>query len=405
MTAPILVLPDVSLEDRLQSGWRQCVLGDRAAQGNWNVEDSGKWEWQPRGLVLRNEGAEWAASRWQLCGSAELSHLRNFVIEVTVSGKANAAGISFGPWKDFLTPLEPSMGKRRLQFEVDATAGTWTFRVDGRLTARCWWDSALGGVEDLLNGILTLKARAADEVCFEEFSVNRFESSCRISIIMTCFRFQQRLRVTLRNWCHQTLPSGAFEVLVVNPQSPDGTRELMAAAARSFSHVRVREIPVSAEVGKNKGTMINAAIGVCRGEWIWLTDADCVFPPDCLSLVLDRIQGGHNRLYYGQRRYLSEGQTDGLLSGRLDSLKDFDELATVADGRESENAPWGYTQIFHRSVLGRVRYCEHINHFAHCDDIFVQECRRRRINPEQVPGLFCLHLHHPFAWYGTDVYL
>jgi glycosyltransferase involved in cell wall biosynthesis len=194
-------------------------------------------------------------------------------------------------------------------------------------------------------------------------------------------------------------------VLVVNPQSPDGTRELLASTARSFPHVRVREVAVGHEIAKNKGTMLNAAIRASRGEWIWLTDADCLFPPDCLGSVLDQIAGRQNRLFYAQRRYLGEGQTDGLLSGRLDSLKDFSELAAAADGRSFENAPWGYTQIVHRSVLSNIGYCEHINHFAHCDDIFVQECRRRRVLPEQLPGLFCLHLHHPFSWYGTDAFL
>lgn len=394
-----------SPEDQLRASWQQCVEGDAASRARWEEVDIGKWEWQPRGLQLRNDGAEWSAVCWQACRAAEFSQLRNFVIEVSISGKANAAGISFGPYKDFLAPLDPAAGKRRLQVEVDITAGTWTFRVDGRLMARCWWDGAVRGVEDLVNGILTLKARGADEVLFEDFAVHRFASSCRISVIMTCFRFQQRLKVSLRNWCHQTLPSGAFEVLVVNPQSPDGTRELLASTARSFSHVRVREVAVARELGKNKGSMINAAIAASRGEWVWLTDADCVFPPDCLSMVLNRIDGCPNRLFYSQRRYLSEGQTDGLLAGRLDGLRDFAELAAAADGRGPDNAPWGYTQIVHRSVANSVGYCEHINHFAHCDDVFVQECRRRRIQPEQVPGLFCLHLHHPFAWYGTDVYL
>jgi hypothetical protein len=405
MAASEPALQSAIQEELLRAAWRQCVEGDAASQAGWEVVDSGKWEWQPRGLRLRNDGAEWAAVCWQACRAAELSQLRNFVIEVSISGKANAAGISFGPYKDFLTPLEPASGKRRLQVEVDITAGTWTFRVDGRLMARCWWDGAVRGVEDLVNGILTFKARGADEVLFEDFALQQFASSCRISVIMTCFRFQQRLKVSLRNWCHQSLPSGAFEVLVVNPQSPDGTHELLASTARSFSHVRVREVAVGGEFAKNKGSMINAAIAASRGDWLWLTDADCVFPPECLGMVLSRIHGRPNRLFYGERRYLSEAQTDGLLSGRLDSLRDYTELASVADGRGPENAPWGYTQIVHRSVVNSVGYCEHINHFAHCDDVFVQECRRRRIQPEQVPGLFCLHLHHPFAWYGTDVYL
>lgn len=405
MAASNEILQGTSIEDTLPAGWRKCMAGDAEAIALWRLEEGGAWEWQPRGILLRSNGTEWSALSWQALETAELKQLKNFMIEVSVSGKAGAAGISFGPYKDFLTVLEPGFGKRRLQLEVDVGAGTWNFRIDGRVTARCWWDSAIHGTEDIVNGTFTLKARNGEEILFEDFQIHTFASSCRLSVIMACYRFQQRLRVSLRNWCHQNLPSGEFEVLVVNPQSPDGTRELLASTARSFSHVRIREIAVSHDLAKNKGTMLNAAIRASRGEWVWLTDADCVFPPDCLSNVLNQINGRYNRLFYAQRRYLGEGQTDGLLSGRLDGIRDFAELAAAADGRPFENAPWGYTQIVHRSVLNHLGYCEHINHFAHCDDIFVQDCRRRRIMPEQLPGLFCLHLHHPFSWYGTDAFL
>jgi hypothetical protein len=405
MAASNEVLQGVTLEEMLPAEWQKCLAGDAEAVARWRLVEGGAWGWQPRGIILRNDGTEWAAFGWQALATTELRQLKNFMIEVSVSGKAGAAGISFGPYKDFLTVLEPSLGKRRLQLEVDVAAGTWNFRVDGRVIARCWWDSAIHGTEDIVNGMFTLKARNGEEVLFEDFQIQTFASSCRLSVIMACYRFQQRLRVSLRNWCHQNLPSGEFEVLVVNPQSPDGTRELLASAARSFSHVRVREIAVGHDIAKNKGTMLNAAIRASRGEWVWLTDADCLFPPECLSTVLNQIDGRYNRLFYAQRRYLGEAQTDGLLSGRLDGIRDFAELAGAADGRPFENAPWGYTQIVHRSVLNNLGYCEHINHFAHCDDIFVQDCRRRRILPEQLPGLFCLHLHHPFSWYGTDAFL
>jgi hypothetical protein len=392
-------------EDLLREQWRRTIARDPFAAAQWRVEEGGDWVWQPAGVEVRGNGNEWSALSWMVLRPHHMSGLTNFVVEVSISGKADAAGISFGPFKDFLTALDANAGKRRLQLEVDAIAGTWTFRVDGRLVTRHWWDSAVRGTADILAGTWTLKARFAEHVLFEDFAIHTFSSSCQASVIMTCHRFQQRLRVALRNWCHQSLASGAFEILVVNPQSPDGTRELIAATARSFSHVRVREIAAEPEIATNKGAMINRGVHASRGQWIWFTDADCLFPPDCLKNVLTHVDGRHNRLFYGQRRYLADAQTDALLSGRLDGLNDFAELARGAAVRPSENAPWGYTQIVHRSVLDRLPYRENINHFAHSDDVFATDCRRSRIQPEQIPGLFCLHLHHPFSWYGTDAYL
>ena len=232
------------------------------------------------------------------------------------------------------------------------------------------------------------------------------QNSCRLSVIMTCYRFLQRLKLALRNWCYQDqdLPFGAFEVLIVNPQSPDGTHEHLASVAHSFPHLRVHEVAVGEDLSTNKGAMINRAFEASRGEWIWLTDADCLFPPGCVARVLQQVEGHEQHLFYGQRRRLTAAQTDAVLTGRADGLHDFDELAGATNPRV-ESGPWGFTQIVHRRVFERIRYSEAVNHFACTDDIFVDDCRRQQISLKQVQGLFCLHIEHPFAWYGTKYFL
>jgi len=241
---------------------------------------------------------------------------------------------------------------------------------------RNWWDAKVNSVADLLNGPLALKAKNAETVLFQNLTLRPLLASCRLSVIMTCFRFLQRLRLALRNWCHQDLPFGAYEVLIVNPESPDGTHEHVAAVARGFPHIRVHEIAVGASLSTNKGAMINRAFEASRGEWIWLTDADCLFAPGCAATVLQQVEGQH--LFYGQRRRLSAAQTDALLAGRADGLHDFAELAAAPNLRV-ENGPWGFTQIVHRRVFEQIRYSEGVNHFARTDDIFVDDCRRHRI--------------------------
>lgn len=385
--------------------FKRATVGDAAARGCWQKSEGGAWQWQSDGLRVAGDGIEWAAIGCPGRSGSWAGGLSNFVIELTVSGRAEAAGLSFGPYKDFLAPLAAGVEAHCLQLEVDAAAGCWAFRVDGQLREDCWWNAAVGNVADLLNGTLTFKAKRAVSVSFQNLRIETFDTSCRLSVITTCNRFLQRLRVSLRNWCHQDLPTGAYEVLVVNPQSPDGTHEHLATVARSYAHVRVREIAVGAELALNKGAMINRAVAASRGEWVWLTDADCLFPPDCAAAVLNQIGGRRQHLFYGARRYLTAAQTDYLLSGRADSLRDFAKLASEATARAPENAPWGYTQIIHRSTLGRVHYREDHNHFAQTDEIFAADCRRYRVTPQQLEGLFCLHLDHPFAWYGTDVFL
>jgi hypothetical protein len=58
-----------------------------------------------------------------------------------------------------------------------------------------------------------------------------------------------------------------------------------------------------------------------------------------------------------------------------------------------------------RLIIKRIPYSEQVNHFAHTDDMFIDACRKHSIIPKPLEHLFCLHLDHPFAWYGTKTFL
>jgi hypothetical protein len=396
---------DISVgANQLAEQWAQALGGDSSAQAQWNNLDAGNWWWQRDGLHVGRGAGEWYSLAWDRFDSAMIRQLNKFVIGVTVQGSAQAAGLSFGPFRDFLS--EVGSQPARLQLEIDASAGNWRFRVDGQVTASAWWNSAVTSIDDIRNNTLSLKARRPDNAAFRDLTVHVFRESCKISVIIVCNRFLQRLRLALRSWCHQESPCGAHEVLVVNPGNPDGAHEHLRSVARSYSDVRICEVAVPGELAGNKGAMINGAIPLCRGDWIWLTDADCIFPVSATSLALGYATSGRRqRLLYGQRRYLTPSRTDELLAGRVDCLTDFDTLSCSPAIRNPENAPWGYTQIVHRSMFDRLRYPETFDHYAHGDSHFIEVCKSRGMTPEQVPDMFCLHLDHPFAWYGSKEFL
>ncbi|HYI08043.1 MAG TPA: glycosyltransferase family 2 protein [Thermoanaerobaculia bacterium] len=352
--------------------------------------------------TLRSGGTEWVDA--VVAEGSALRELRNVLVEVSAYGTADAAGLSFGAFKDFLVPVQPGHGERRLQLEIDGDAGTWAFRADGVLVERVWWDAAVKSVEDLFAGTLTVKARWAKEVTFRDLSIRALESSPRVSVILTCYRFAQRLRVALTSWCRQRVPSGALEIIVLNPDSPDGTHELVASMAAAYPEVRLRELPVAEAMSRNKGWMLNRGMAAARGEWIWLTDADCVFPPDAAARLLETARS-ESLLLFGERRHLTRRETDALLAGRTDPAAEFERLVESTNGRGSDSFPWGYTQILHRSQAARVRYREDLDHFAGSDGTFLEECRSKGLQEVRLDGLTCLHLAHPFAWYGTKLYL
>lgn len=383
--------------------WHNALAGDHSAQIAWSIED-GEWIWHPHGVWGRGNGTEWSAFRygggtpWLPAGTSSMN------IHLTVRGNADAAGMSFGPYKDFLATLPPEGATRRLELQISSEGG-WAFYVDGARMHRCWWDGGVKHSADLLNGAFTLKARSLTEVSFEQLRIEPSPGSCRLSVIMTCYRFLQRLRVSLRHWCHQDLRPGEYELVIVNPQSPDGTHEYLQMAASSYPEVPIREIGVARELASNKGAMINRASQAVRGEWLWITDADCLFPPNCARTILDRIDNDTEHVFFCERRHLSREDVDAVLVGRLDSLQHFNALSRASQTRFGDAAPFGYTQIVHRSVAGRVQYREDINNFAFSDQSFVAECQRRGLTPEQIEGLVCLHMVHPFSWWGTDTFL
>jgi len=390
---------------QLTAAWAQALGGDAQARAQWQVSEGDGWSWHDDGPQAGRSKSEWTALRWNGCGPTTLRSLQNVLIEVWISGQARAAGISFGPYKDFLAPVSAASGPRQIQLELDAAANRWLLRIDGQIAQPQWWNSAVTRLEDVLGGTLTLKVQDAEQIQFHNLAIRAFDSTCRLSIVVTCYRFLQRLRVALRNWCNQAAPSGLYEVLVVNPDSPDGAHAHLAASAASYPEVRLRELAVDPVLSINKGALINRGIDASQGEWVWLADADCLYGPGTVTAVLEQIAGRADRLFYAQRRYLTVVQTQALLSGRRDGLADFEAIAQATHARPPDSAPWGFTQIVHRSTLARVRYREHLKSYGASDLQFIEDCKQAGIAAEAVPGLFCLHLEHPFAHHGTKGFL
>jgi MMP 1-O-methyltransferase len=385
----------------LAAEWRRAVEGDADARERWAVEEGGDWRWEPDGVRAASDGGDWAALAWNALRPEALAALGAYTVEVTVRGSARAAGLSLGPYRDLLVEL-PDDAPRRLRLEVHP-AGLWSFSVDGAPQPRHWWDAALSAPNGTA-GTLALKALQPEQVHFGDLRVTRNEASpCRVSVLLTCNRFAQRLRVALRGWCAQRLPMGALEVLVANPSSPDGTRQLLQAAAHAHPHLRIREIPVPATLATSKGAMINHALDASEGEWTWLSDADCLFAPSAADRALAWLRPGD--LGFAERRYLAPEPTAALLGGAADPVADFPAMMRRAGPQGPHREPWGYCQIVHRSVASSVRYCARTRHYAHTDVRFATECAGRGARPTRVPGLVCLHLDHPFAWYGTREFL
>src|ERR1700736_5007151 len=89
--------------------------------------------------------------------------------------------------------------------------------------------------------------------------------------------------------CLQSLvaqSSVAFEIIVVNDQSTDRTREI----AQSFPGVRVIEVGPLPAGWTGKSNAVTTGARQARGEWLLFTDADTVHLPGSLARAVAEAQ-------------------------------------------------------------------------------------------------------------------
>jgi len=110
-----------------------------------------------------------------------------------------------------------------------------------------------------------------------------------ISVVVPAYNEEENITACLESLNRQTLPRTEYEIIVVDGNSKDRTRELAAPLADLVF------IQASARVGgaRNDGAMR------ARGEILATTDADCILPPDWLERIRDDFARYHPVQLYG----------------------------------------------------------------------------------------------------------
>jgi glycosyltransferase involved in cell wall biosynthesis len=110
-----------------------------------------------------------------------------------------------------------------------------------------------------------------------------------ISVVVPAYNEEENIAACLESLQRQTLPRSEYEIIVVDGNSKDRTRELAAPLADLVF------IQTSRRVGgaRNDGAMR------AKGEILATTDADCVPPPDWLERIRDDFARHHPVQLYG----------------------------------------------------------------------------------------------------------
>ncbi len=99
----------------------------------------------------------------------------------------------------------------------------------------------------------------------------------KVSVVVPTYQEAKGIEAFLRQFERQTLPRREFEIIIVDGDSRDGTREI---AARQADRAIVQTSP-------GIGGARNDGVRIAQGGFIATTDADCRVPPEWLERIVE----------------------------------------------------------------------------------------------------------------------
>lgn len=209
----------------------------------------------------------------------------------------------------------------------------------------------------------------------------------QLSVVIPCHNAAPWLTGLI--WSIQSQGVDSLEILVVDDNSTDRSRQILENLARFDKRIRILDGP-----GKGPGTARNLAIAQARGEYLTFADADDIVLPGAYKLMLQTLQRtGSDFVAGGYRRHRNSWINRPTISRRVHR---FDDLRVTAITRpDAFEEPVLWNKIFRKQFWDE--YCgpipENVNYedqppiaraVAHAAsfDILEQEVYSWRISEE-----------------------
>jgi glycosyltransferase involved in cell wall biosynthesis len=123
-------------------------------------------------------------------------------------------------------------------------------------------------------------------------------SEPELTIVVPVYNERARVREALDAIAGVDLGVEAFEVLVVDDGSTDGTSEILREGSWP-GHVRV----ISHERNRGKGAALRTGVAQARGRWSAIMDADLEYDPAEIAKLLEPLRSGVAEVAYGVRGF------------------------------------------------------------------------------------------------------
>jgi glycosyltransferase involved in cell wall biosynthesis len=238
----------------------------------------------------------------------------------------------------------------------------------------------------------------------------------RVSVAMPAYNNGAQLELTLRSLTRQTVPSSAFEVIVVD----DGSQPSLAPVARPF--VEAGGVTyLRHEPNRGRAVTRNRAVEAARGDVLLFLDSDSCAHPDLVRRHLDfhLDRGDRPGVLMGRRLEIDWAGVDVLRRGAVpDEALVSEYRGDLRDGnlrqphvrRDLAHAPWLYAfthnvSVDRASVVAAGGFDRDLVNWGYEDTelfyrVFTLHGRRGDVFDVDQDAI-CYHLPHFHAWHSN----
>lgn len=157
-----------------------------------------------------------------------------------------------------------------------------------------------------------------------------------LSVVVPCYNEEGSIEPLMQRLvpiCEQRFP-GDYEIVLINDGSKDRTWQRIGEFAARSPHV------VGVDLSRNHGHQLalSAGLEVCRGDLIFILDADLQDPPELLGPMFEKLTSEGHDVVYGQRTHRAgetpfKKVTASLFYRALNRLTDVDIPLDTGDFR------------------------------------------------------------------------
>ncbi len=107
-----------------------------------------------------------------------------------------------------------------------------------------------------------------------------------VSVIVACRNEASHLVSTLNSLVQLDYPQEKLEIIIINDDSRDNTNEIISSFTKKYAHIKSIHLASRDKNKPGKAGALQAGIAHSQGEFFFITDADCIVPPQWIKSLL-----------------------------------------------------------------------------------------------------------------------